>query len=85
MASADLKRELEQMVYALSKSHHSMCLSLKQGLYIEGEKVYTVTLAVCLLHLQRDEFCNAGVTAIDDKGRSICVRAGYTVKCCAQQ
>ena len=78
-----VKDELDSLLSNLSKPHHSLPINLDRGIYIGGETVSTVTLAMCLLHMQNLGHCDLDITVIDELGNSICRLTNGQVICTA--
>ena len=76
-----VKDELESLLSNLSKQHHYIPINLDSGIYIGGEPVATVTLAMCLLHMQKLGHCELDVTVIDEQGNSKCCLKNGQVIC----
>jgi hypothetical protein len=56
-------------------------MELDKGLYIGGEIVTTVTLAVCLLHMQKLGHWDLDVRVIDELGKPKCILTNGQVIC----
>jgi hypothetical protein len=76
-----VKDEASYLLASLSKQHHSLPMELDKGLYIGGEIVTTVTLAVCLLHMQKLGHWDLDVRVIDELGKPKCILTNGQVIC----